>query len=293
MLLLLLAYVVVGLVIGIVVAATKGHAATTLAVLLLGLPNITWLALGVGIGGSWEGKAESPLRPAHAADPRRRPAGERRQRGPLDRRPVLTRRAGRARVVAAARRRRPGARRRLRGGRPLPGPDLARSTPCTGSSPSHSPCWSPRPSPWSRPASASRSSASATSPPSAEVLLRPHVWKMAGFALLWGLVLGFLGGLLASRVHRKGEAGPALPPERPGLPSLPPGRPVGSAADLAHRSRPSRLPRLTSARHGAALDSWTLRRLRLKESSDDNHGYVQPSAAVQDCRGDVRHPVGS
>lgn len=38
------------------------------------------------------------------------------------------------------------------------------------------------------------------------MLLRPDVWRTVGFALLWGLVLGFLGGLLASRVHRKGEA---------------------------------------------------------------------------------------
>ncbi|MEU8758952.1 streptophobe family protein [Streptomyces sp. NPDC048659] len=61
MLLLVLAYVAIGLVIGIVVAATKGHVAQTLAVLLLGLPNVSWLALGVGIGGSWQGRAEGPF----------------------------------------------------------------------------------------------------------------------------------------------------------------------------------------------------------------------------------------
>ncbi|MET8508999.1 streptophobe family protein [Streptomyces sp. NPDC004787] len=60
-LLLLLAYVAVALVIGLVVAATKGHAAETLAVVLLGLPNVAWLALGVGVGGSWEGRAEGPF----------------------------------------------------------------------------------------------------------------------------------------------------------------------------------------------------------------------------------------
>ncbi|MEV6327918.1 streptophobe family protein [Streptomyces sp. NPDC051909] len=61
MLLLLLAYVAVALVIGLVVAATKGHTAETFAVLLLGLPNVAWLALGVGIGGSWEGRVEGPF----------------------------------------------------------------------------------------------------------------------------------------------------------------------------------------------------------------------------------------
>ncbi|GGT29838.1 hypothetical protein GCM10014713_24250 [Streptomyces purpureus] len=38
-----------------------------------------------------------------------------------------------------------------------------------------------------------------------EVLLRPHPWAAAGLALLWGLVAGFLGGLLAWRVRRRGE----------------------------------------------------------------------------------------
>ncbi|MFE4589215.1 streptophobe family protein [Streptomyces laurentii] len=60
-LLLFLAYVSAGLLIGLVVAATKGHPAETFAVLLLGLPNVSWLALGVGIGGSWEGRAEGPF----------------------------------------------------------------------------------------------------------------------------------------------------------------------------------------------------------------------------------------
>ncbi|WP_425575653.1 streptophobe family protein [Streptomyces gobitricini] len=61
MLLLLLAYVAIGLVVGLVVAATKGHAAETFAVILLGLPNVVWLALGLGIGASWEGRVEGPF----------------------------------------------------------------------------------------------------------------------------------------------------------------------------------------------------------------------------------------
>ncbi|EFL13578.1 predicted protein [Streptomyces sp. C] len=58
---LLLAYVVLGLGAGLVTAATQGHAARTLAVLLLGLPNLAWLALTVGFGGAWRGVAEGPF----------------------------------------------------------------------------------------------------------------------------------------------------------------------------------------------------------------------------------------
>ncbi|MEV6950595.1 streptophobe family protein [Streptomyces sp. NPDC051183] len=58
---LLLAYVVLGVVAGLVVAATQGHAARTLAVVLLGLPNLAWLALTLGLGGAWEGKVEGPF----------------------------------------------------------------------------------------------------------------------------------------------------------------------------------------------------------------------------------------
>lgn len=61
MVVLLLAYVALGLVIGVVVAATQGHAAETLAVLLLGLPNLVWLAFTLGLGASWEGRVDGPF----------------------------------------------------------------------------------------------------------------------------------------------------------------------------------------------------------------------------------------
>jgi hypothetical protein len=38
-----------------------GHPRETLAVLLLGLPNLAWLALGIGIGGSWHGHVDGAL----------------------------------------------------------------------------------------------------------------------------------------------------------------------------------------------------------------------------------------
>ncbi|WP_030730110.1 streptophobe family protein [Streptomyces sp. NRRL S-237] len=59
--LLLLAYVVLGIGVGVVVAATQGHADRTLAVILLGLPNLVWLALTLGFGGAWEGNVEGPF----------------------------------------------------------------------------------------------------------------------------------------------------------------------------------------------------------------------------------------
>ncbi|MEU4496720.1 streptophobe family protein [Streptomyces sp. NPDC023998] len=58
---LLLAYVVVGVVIGLYVAATRGHAAETFAVILLGLPNLVWLAFTLGLGASWEGRVNGPF----------------------------------------------------------------------------------------------------------------------------------------------------------------------------------------------------------------------------------------
>ncbi|MEV0924212.1 streptophobe family protein [Streptomyces spongiicola] len=58
---LLLAYVVVGLVAGIVDAATQGHPRRTFAVVLLGLPNLAWPALTLGMGATWEGRVEGPF----------------------------------------------------------------------------------------------------------------------------------------------------------------------------------------------------------------------------------------
>ncbi|GGM07669.1 hypothetical protein GCM10010129_59440 [Streptomyces fumigatiscleroticus] len=57
----LLACVVLGAVAGLVAAATRGHPADTFAVLLLGLPNLAWLALTVGLGATWNGRVEGPF----------------------------------------------------------------------------------------------------------------------------------------------------------------------------------------------------------------------------------------
>ncbi|MFD9124401.1 streptophobe family protein [Kitasatospora sp. NPDC059571] len=58
---LLLAYVAVAVPAGLVEAAVGGHARQTLAVVALGLPNVAWLALGIGMGASWQGHIEGDL----------------------------------------------------------------------------------------------------------------------------------------------------------------------------------------------------------------------------------------
>ncbi|WP_189597176.1 streptophobe family protein [Streptomyces pilosus] len=58
---LLLAAVVIALVVALVVAATRGHPVETFALILLGLPNVAWLALTVGLGATWDGRVEGPF----------------------------------------------------------------------------------------------------------------------------------------------------------------------------------------------------------------------------------------
>lgn len=61
MVVLLVACVAVGVVVGLVVAATRGHPADTFAVLLLGLPNVVWPVFTVGLGATWDGRVEGPF----------------------------------------------------------------------------------------------------------------------------------------------------------------------------------------------------------------------------------------
>ncbi|MEU6540354.1 streptophobe family protein [Streptomyces sp. NPDC047000] len=61
MVVLLFAYVVLGAVTGLVVAATRGHAPATFATLLLGLPNLVWPALTLGLGATWHGRVDGPF----------------------------------------------------------------------------------------------------------------------------------------------------------------------------------------------------------------------------------------
>jgi len=58
---LLLAYVALGVVLALVVAATRGYAAQTFALILLGMPNLVWLALTIGLGATWNGRVDGPF----------------------------------------------------------------------------------------------------------------------------------------------------------------------------------------------------------------------------------------
>ncbi|MEU1576465.1 streptophobe family protein [Streptomyces collinus] len=58
---LLLACVAIGVVIALIVAATKGHPRETFAVILLGIPNLVWPALTIGLGATWNGRVEGPF----------------------------------------------------------------------------------------------------------------------------------------------------------------------------------------------------------------------------------------
>ncbi|MEU7383126.1 MULTISPECIES: streptophobe family protein [unclassified Streptomyces] len=61
MVVLLLAYVVVGLVVALVTAATRGRPAEHVAVILLGLPNVVWPVFTIGLGATWNGRVDGPF----------------------------------------------------------------------------------------------------------------------------------------------------------------------------------------------------------------------------------------
>jgi hypothetical protein len=57
----LLAYVVIGVVAGVIIAIAHGNARQTLAVVLLALPDLVWLAFGLGLGAQWHGRLEGAV----------------------------------------------------------------------------------------------------------------------------------------------------------------------------------------------------------------------------------------
>ncbi|MEU1471043.1 streptophobe family protein [Streptomyces sp. NPDC005761] len=203
---LLLAYVVVGLVVSLVVAATRGHAAETFAVILLGLPNLVWLVFTLGLGVSWEGKVEGPFglpMPQVLDSVLRTPDLSTLNVG------TLAEQDGRVWwcVAAAAL------------------STLAAAFLAAARSPA-------RMRPWQHAVHMAAALALTVLAVcllvrisahyglsllglgdlggglGGEVLLRPRLWGALGLAVLWGLVTGFLGGLLAARVHRRGEVRP-------------------------------------------------------------------------------------
>ncbi|MBU8548068.1 streptophobe family protein [Streptomyces rochei] len=207
MLALLLAYVVVGALVGLVVAGTRGHPADTFAVLLLGLPNLAWLALTVGLGATWDGRVEGPfgLPMPHVLDEvLRKPDVAALNLG------SLTERDGRwwwLLVVAAILL-------------------LAAGVLLARRSPAAVPAWLH---------AVHMAVALALTVLmiglvgrisahyglsvlgigdlggglAGQLFLRPRLWAAVGLALPWGLVTGFLGALLARRVGRRRDGGAA------------------------------------------------------------------------------------
>lgn len=57
----LLGYVVAALVAGLVTAVVRGPARDVLAVVCLALPNVAWLAFGLGLGASWHGHLNTAI----------------------------------------------------------------------------------------------------------------------------------------------------------------------------------------------------------------------------------------
>ncbi len=203
MVVLLLACVVVGLVVALVTAATRGHPADHFAVILLGLPNLTWLAFTIGLGATWHGRVDGPfgLPVPHLLDQvLRTPDVSTLDLG------TLAEHDGRvwwlvvvdavlllgAAFLMAARSpaRMPAWRHALRMAVALV---LTVLTICAvGRISAHY-------------GLSLLGIGNVGGNLSGELLLIPRLWSALGLAALWGLVTGFLGALPAARVRRRGE----------------------------------------------------------------------------------------
>jgi hypothetical protein len=203
MVLLLLVYVAIGLVIALVVAATRGHAQETFAVILLGLPNVVWLVFTIGLGATWTGHVEGPFglpMPQLLDKVLRTPEDSKLNLNTLaeyDGRvwwllavnAVLV--LGAAFVMAV---RSPAGVRLWQHSVHL-AVALALTVLMI--------CLVGRIS--ARFGLSVLGIGDLGGGLSGELFLRPSLWTALGFAALWGLVAGFLGGLLATRVRRRGE----------------------------------------------------------------------------------------
>ncbi|MFD9318876.1 streptophobe family protein [Streptomyces sp. NPDC060053] len=206
MVLLLLCCVVLGLVVALVVAATRGHAAETFAVILLGLPNLVWLTFTIGLGATWHGRVEGPFglpMPQVLDEVLRSPDDARLNLG------TLAEHDSRVWWLLAV--------------------DAVLLLVAAFVMAAHSPAGTRA---WRHAVHMAvalvltvlmiclvgRISAhyglsvlgigDLGGDLSGELYLRPEVWSALGLAALWGLVAGFLGGLLAGAARRRGRTGP-------------------------------------------------------------------------------------
>ncbi|WP_405673462.1 streptophobe family protein [Streptomyces sp. NBC_01530] len=201
MVVLLLAFVALGVLIALVVAVTRGHPAETLAVILLGMPNVTWPVLTLGLGATWTGRVQGPfgLPMPHVLDEVLRTKDV----STLNLR-TLAEHDGRVWWLLAV--------------------DavllLAAAFVMAARSPARTKAWQ----------HALRMAVALTltvlmiclvgrisahyglsvlgigdlGGDLGDLSLKPKVWTALGFAVLWGLVTGFLGALLARQVRRRG-----------------------------------------------------------------------------------------
>ncbi|MCX4634984.1 streptophobe family protein [Streptomyces platensis] len=203
MVLTLLAYAVIGLIVGIVELITKDRPAETLAVIFLGLPNVAWMALGIGTGGAWVGHVDKALGLPlpHALDQVLRTHGQR----TLDL-GSLAEQDGRAWLLVAV----------------AAVVLLAAAFTAAVRSPARLPAW--------RHAVEMAVALALTlfvvglltrisahyglsvigvgdlgGDLGGEVTLEPQLLRLVGVGLVWGLVTGFLGSLLARGVRHPGE----------------------------------------------------------------------------------------
>lgn len=199
----LLAYVVLGVVIALVVAATRGRPAETAAVILLGLPNLAWLSLTIGLGATWDGRVDGAfgLPMPHVLDEVLRGEDVTELNlvtlGEHDGRVWWLIAVDAVLLLAAAfvMARRSPARMRVwqHGVRMAVALALTvlmicllvRTTAHYGLS--------------------VLGIGELGGDLDGELFLRPHVWTAVGLALLWGLVTGCLGGLLARPLRHRGE----------------------------------------------------------------------------------------
>ncbi|GHD64762.1 hypothetical protein GCM10010317_063580 [Streptomyces mirabilis] len=203
MVVLLLACVAAGAVVALVVAATRGHVPETFAVIFLGLPNLAWLAFTIGLGATWRGRVDGPfgLPMPHVLDQVLRTPDvstvNLRTLGHYDGRvwwlPVVDALLllGAAFLMAA---RSPA---RMRAWQHAVRMALALALTVlmiclVGRISAHY-------------GLSLIGIGDAGGGLAGELLLKPRLWSALGLAVVWGLVTGFLGALLARGVRRKGE----------------------------------------------------------------------------------------
>ncbi|MFG2435694.1 streptophobe family protein [Streptomyces sp. NPDC048508] len=206
MVVLLLTCVGIGVVVGLVVAATRGHVSETFAVLLLGLPNLVWLAFTIGLGATWNGRVDGPFglpMPRLLDEVLRTPDVSTLNLHSLAEHDgrvwwlvvvdaVLL--LGAAFLMAA---RSPA---RMRAWQHAVHMAVALALTVlmiclVGRLSAHY-------------GLSILGLGDIGGGLNGEILLKPQVWGALGFAVLWGLVAGFLGALLAKRVRRRGEVAP-------------------------------------------------------------------------------------